>query len=135
GAAYARHFAIAGYHLVLVARDRSRLQESRPMLLAAGAPHVQTIEADLTVPDQRADVVARLQDDRHPVNLLVNNAGMGLGKDFVTATPDELIAQQELNVTAVMLLAHAAIPGMKRRRYGGIVNIASVAGMVPGRGS
>ncbi len=135
GAAFARRLAMQEHRLVLVARDGSRLETARHMLRAAGAPEVETIAADLTDPDQRAAVIGRLQDADRPIDLLVNNAGTGLGKGFAAATDTELLDQLELNVTAVMLLTHAALPGMLERRHGGIINIASVAGMLPGRGS
>lgn len=135
GAAFAHRLATAGYSLVLVARDSARLHQARSALLAAGAPDVETIAADLTDPEQRSRVSARLADSARPVDMLVNNAGKGLGKGFAAATDAELLDQLELNVTAVMLLTHAALPGMLARGHGGIVNVASVAGMLPGRGS
>jgi short-subunit dehydrogenase len=135
GAAFARRLAADGHSLVLVARDAARLESQRPELLAAGAPEVEVLPADLTDAAQLARVTARLRDDARPVDLLVNNAGKGVGTGFVTASDAELLEQLNLNVTAVMLLTHAALPGMIRRRHGGIVNVASVAGMLPGRGS
>lgn len=135
GAAFARQLAIDGYDLVLVARDKRRLDEATPMLKSAGAERVEVLPADLTAPDEREQVCARLRDERRPVDLLVNNAGMSIGKDFLTASADELRAQLELNVTALMLLTHAVLPGMRERRHGGVINIASIAGMLPGRGS
>ncbi len=135
GAAFARRLARDGYRLVLVARNRSRLEDDRATLRAAGAPGVEILGADLTDRQQRLDVCARLTDDEIPVDLLVNNAGMGLGKDFLVATQRELVDQLELNVTAVMALTHAALPGMVARHRGGVINVASIAGMLPGRGS
>ena len=135
GAAFARRLAADGYRLVLVARNRSRLDADRATLRAAGAPGVEILGADLTDRAARLDVCARLTDDEIPVDLLVNNAGMGLGKDFLAATQRELVDQLELNVTAVMALTHAALPGMVARHRGGVINIASIAGMLPGRGS
>jgi len=135
GAAFARRLAADGYRLVLVARNRSRLDDDRATLRAAGAPGVEIIGADPTGRAARLDVCARLTDDEIPVDLLVNNAGMGLGKDFLAATQRELVDQLELNVTAVMALTHAALPGMVARHRGGVINIASIAGMLPGRGS
>jgi short-subunit dehydrogenase len=133
GAAFTRHLAQSGYRLVIVARNAQRLEECRAALLSLGAPSVEVIAADLTVPAQRATVAARLSSDR--VDLLVNNAGIGLGKDFLQATDDELLAQLEINVTATVLLTHAAVPGMVARGHGGIINVASIAGLVPGRGT
>lgn len=135
GAGFARHLAADGYRLVLVARDAARLAAAREPLLLAGAPEVELLPADLTDRGQRDTVAERLRDRSQPVDLLVNNAGIGLGKDFLHATEEELMQQLDINVTAVMLLTHAALPPMVERGHGGVINVASVAGMMPGRGS
>lgn len=135
GAAFARHLAAAGYALVLVARDGARLAERKLELERAGAVAVDTITADLTDPDERARVTDRLAATTDPVDLLVNNAGGTLGVEFLQAEPAELQRQVELNSVAVMLLMRAALPGMIARGHGGIINVASTAGLVPGRGS
>ncbi len=136
GAAFSRHLAAAGYGLVLVARDAERLNQSRATLLSFGAPTVETIVADLTVADQRAEVADRLNGQSgESVDLLINNAGIGLGKEFPEATDSEILGQLEINVTAPVLLAHAVLPGMRERGHGAIINVASIAGLVPGRGT
>lgn len=135
GYAFARHLATSGYRLVIVARDGARLAERRAALLTLGAPEVESITADLTDPVQRDVVADRLRSGEGPVDLLVNNAGSSLGVEFLEAAEADLVRQVELNSTAVMLLTHAALPGMKTRRHGGIINVASTAGLVPGRGS
>jgi short-subunit dehydrogenase len=133
GAAFTRHLAASGYRLVIIARDVTRLAASRVALQSFGAPEVEVIAADLTIADQRAAVVARLLAE--PFDLLVNNAGIGLGKDFLTASEADLLEQIEINVTAVTLLARAALPGMVARGSGGVINVASIAGLIPGRGT
>lgn len=135
GYAFARHLAAERRPLVLVARDGERLAARRAELQAAGAPDVETIVADLSDPDERQRVVARLQDDDRPIELLINNAGSTLGVDFLQAAADDLARQVELNSVAVLVLTHAALPGMIDRRCGGVINVASTAGLVPGRGS
>lgn len=135
GAAFSRRLAADGHRLVIVARDAARLAERETELLAAGAPEVQVLAADLTDPGQRQLVAGRLSDPARPVDLLVNNAGQGLGNGFAETSRDEILQQLELNVTAVMLLTHAALPGMTARGHGGIINVASIAGLLPGRGS
>lgn len=135
GYAFARHLAIAGYCLVTVARDEARLAERRTALLELGAPAVETITADLTEPEQRDRVMRRLADPIDPVDLLINNAGGTLGVEFLQAEPADLQRQVELNSVAGMLLMRAALPGMIARGHGGIINVASTAGLVPGRGS
>lgn len=135
GAAFAQRLAADRYRLILVARNTSRLLAARAGLLAAGAEEVEVLPADLTDGEQRHTVCQRLADGTAPVDLLVNNAGIGLGKNFLAATEEELQGQLDLNVTAVMMLTHAVLPGMVQRGHGGVVTISSIAGMVPGRGS
>ena len=135
GAAFARHLAATGYRLVIVARDAERLGERREELLTHGAPEVSLLVADLTDPQARTVVIERLRSAEHPIDLLVNNAGGTLPMDFLQATGTDLIRQVELNAVVVMLLTHAALPGMLARGHGGVINVASTAGLVPGRGS
>lgn len=132
GAAFTRHLASSGHRLVIVARDDERLTACRTTLLTIGAPDVEIIKADLTVPEQRVAVNERLA---RGVDLLVNNAGVGLGKDFLAAGEAELLSQLEINVTAVVSLTHAALPPMIAKGHGGVINVASVAGLIPGRGT
>ncbi len=133
GAAFTRHLAAASYRLVIVARDVERLRQCRAALLSFGSPGVEVIAADLADPQQRSLVAARLAGGG--IDLLVNNAGIGLGKDFLVASEADLLAQLELNVTALMLLCHAALPAMVAGGHGSVINVASVAGLLPGRGT
>ncbi|WP_420123890.1 SDR family NAD(P)-dependent oxidoreductase [Nakamurella sp.] len=135
GWAFARHLAAAGYALVLVARDADRLAQRRTALLGLGAPAVETIAADLTESASRDRVTDRLAAAVDPVDLLVNNAGGTLGVEFLQAAPADLQRQVELNAVTVMLLMRAALPGMIARGHGAVINVASTAGLVPGRGS
>lgn len=135
GHAFARHLAAERRPLVLVARDADRLAARRTELLSAGAPAVETLVADLSVAAERDTVIARLQDPARPIDLLVNNAGSTLGVDFLDADAADLTRQVELNSIAVLVLTHAALPGMIARGHGGVLNVASTAGLVPGRGS
>ena len=135
GHAFARHLAGAGYGLVIVARDGERLAQRRLSLLSLGSPAVETITADLADPQARSLVVDRVQAVSDPIDLLVNNAGSTLGVEFRQAADADLIRQVELNAVAVMVLTHAALPGMLARGHGGVINVASTAGLVPGRGS
>lgn len=135
GHAFARHLARAGYGLVIVARDGDRLEQRRRSLLALGAPQVETVVADLTDEPSRTRVADRLRDEEHPVDLLVNNAGGTLSMGFLRATEADLARQVDLNAVSVMMLTHAALPGMLTRGFGGVINVASTAGLVPGRGS
>jgi len=135
GYAFARHLARSGYGLVIVARDEQRLLERQRSLLTLGSPDVQTITADLSDAQGRALVAGRLRQLQDPIDLLVNNAGSTLGVEFLQAAEADLVRQVELNAIAVMTLTHAVLPGMLARGHGGVINVASTAGLVPGRGS
>ena len=131
GGGYARRYARDGYDLVLVARDVDRLKQLAGQL-EAEAGRVEILPADLTDAADREKVADRLAGG---VRVLVNNAGFGTSGEFWTADPALLQAQLDVNVTAVMRLTHAALPAMLDAGAGTVINVASVAGLVPGRGS
>jgi short-subunit dehydrogenase len=131
GAAFARRLARESYELILVARDADRLARNAQELIDAHGVTVETIVADLVDEAARATVEERLADRARPVDLLVNNAGMGLGKTFQEVAPDHLDYLLRLNVLSVVRLAKAAVGGMVERRSGAILNVSSVAGFFP----
>jgi short-subunit dehydrogenase len=135
GAAFARRLAADGYDLVLLARDGERLETIAAELRGAHGHGVQTLVTDLSEPASRQVAVDRAADQAEPIDLLVNNAGVASSGEFWQAPYSVLHSQLELNVGAVLALTHAVLPGMVRRGSGGVINVASVAGLVPGRGS
>jgi short-subunit dehydrogenase len=130
GAAYAARFARRGHHLVLVARNKDRLEALADELRRETGVAVDILQADLTVPAELGLVEARLRDDAR-IGILVNNAGTAAGGAFVGQSADELGRLLALNVTALTRLASAVTPRLVRSGEGAIINIASVVGLAP----
>ncbi len=132
GAAFARRLAKDGLDLVLVARDGARLDESADALSKQYGVAVQALVADLVTDEGIAAVEARLSDDTgKPVDLLVNNAGFGLKDPFLDVPLAKELALVKLHIEAVLRLTTAALPGMRERGRGYVINVASVAAFVP----
>ncbi|MGZ4464075.1 MAG: SDR family NAD(P)-dependent oxidoreductase [Nocardioides sp.] len=134
GHSFAVQLAQRGHDLVLVARDRARLEGVADELRTTYGVAVEVLPADLVDRAQLATVEARLADRDRPVDLLVNNAGFGLKRRFRDNTVDEENAMLDVLVTAVLRLSHAALAPMTERGRGGIINVSSVAAFLP-RGS
>ncbi|TQR86226.1 SDR family oxidoreductase [Mycobacterium hodleri] len=132
GLGFARQYAVDGHDLVLVARDVERLERLAAELRADTGVEVEVLPADLALAADRLKVADRLAVG---VRILVNNAGFGTSGEFWTADPDMLQSQLDVNVTAVMHLTRAALPPMLASGAGTVINVASVAGLLPGRGS
>jgi hypothetical protein len=107
--------------VVVVARDGARLRRQYP--------DAEVVAADLTTSEGCAAVEARLEQG---VDLLVNNAGRGLGDAFDESDLHDQLAMLDLNVRAVLRLTHAALPPMLAKGSGAILNISSVAGFSAG---
>jgi short-subunit dehydrogenase len=132
GAEFARQLAARGHDLVLVARDADRLHRAAAGL---GNVSVEVLPADLTTDEGCAAVAGRIEEGSAPLDVLVNNAGIGTYRPFGTAPLESEERQLDLNVRAVLRLSHAAVRAMSARGSGRIVNISSVAGFVPRGGN
>lgn len=130
GQGFARRLASDGHDLVLVARTVERLEELASELRASGVK-CELLQADLGDRDQLARVEERLADVTRPMDVLVNNAGFGLGEPFVGGDVAMQQAAIDVMVTAVMRLTHAVTPGMVERGSGTIINLSSVASFLP----
>ena len=134
GAEFARQLAEQGHNLVLVARDEARLQAAADTLQQRYGTTAEVLSADLTDDAGVAAVVVRLSDAARPVDVLVNNAGIGLLLNFDENSIEDEKKHLKLHVETAMVLSHAALQGMLKRGSGRIINVASVAAFLP-RGS
>lgn len=131
GAEFARQLAARGADLVLVARDRAALEALAARLRADTGVGVEVLAADLVADEGLAAVAERVADRRHPIEILVNNAGFGLDLDFAANDIADEQRHLDLHVRATMRLSHAALGGMLERGSGRVINVASVAGFLP----
>jgi len=130
GAIYAHRLAKRGYDLILVARNAERLSELATKLTRETGRTVETVPADLGNKADLARVEAVLKNDRS-ITLLVNNAGVGGTAPLLASDVDKMQAMVDLNVTALMRLTYAAVPGFTARGGGAIINIASIVAIAP----
>nr|WP_205807822.1 SDR family oxidoreductase [Micromonospora sp. HNM0581] len=127
GSAFATRLASDGWHLVLVARDATRLAAQAAELTGKHGVETEAVTADLSTDDGCAVVERRLTDGP-PVDLLVNNAGISLNKPFLRSSVQDETRLLRLNVHAVLRLTLAALAEMTERRTGAVINVSSVAG-------
>ncbi|MHC2453620.1 short-subunit dehydrogenase [Rhizobium leguminosarum] len=132
GAVYAHRLAKQGYDLIIVARNGERLKALASGLTEETGRTVETVVADLGNTADLARVEGVLKQDRS-ITLLVNNAGVGGTAPLLAADVDKMQKMIELNVTALMRLTYAAIPGFVARGGGTIINIASIVAIAPER--
>lgn len=130
GATYAERFARRGHDLVVVARDKARLDSLAARLRAECNVAVEVLQADLTKPGDLSALETRLRDDAR-IGILINNAGMPQPKGFLEQTAEGIETLIALNTTAVTRLAAAVAPRFAQSGTGAIVNIGSVVGFAP----
>jgi uncharacterized protein len=130
GAVYADRLAHRGHDLILVARDRARLDALAGRLRAETGRSVEVLPADLSVPADVARIEARLDSDP-AITVLVNNAGVSLNGGLLQNGAAELARLIAVNITAPTLLAAAAGKAFVQRKAGAIINIASVLALAP----
>lgn len=132
GAAFARHLAARGHDLALSARRVERLEALAGELAARHGIEVLVAPADLSQPEGAQQLLDQIAACGRGVDVLINNAGFGLTGTFAQTRWAEQQAFLQLMVVAPCELAHKLLPGMVERRFGRIVNVASVAGLIPG---
>ncbi len=131
GKAFAELLAARGYRLVLTARRRDRLDELAGQLQTAHGVATHVIVDDLADPEAPARIAAAVRAQGLRIDVLVNNAGYGVPGSFASVAWPEHQRFIQIMMTAVCDLTYQLLPGMLERGWGRVINIASVAGMVP----
>jgi uncharacterized protein len=126
GAALAKVFSRRGARVVLTARRRDRLEET-----AAGCPgETLIVPADLVAETHREALVGKSMDRWGRIDILMNNAGLGMYGDFSASTQDQWRRLFEINLFSVVFLTQTVLPIMMRQKQGLIVNTASIGGLM-----
>src|SRR5258705_3152679 len=130
GAIYADRLERRGYDLILVARNRGRLDALAKPLAAETGRKIEIVAADL---GDKADLrrIEELLSSDAGITMLVNNAGVGAVGSLLESNVDKMEDMIALNVRALTRLTYAAVPGFVARGGGTIINIASIAGIAP----
>lgn len=132
GAAFARLLAARGYDLALTARRADRLDALAAELRQGFGVTVLTAPADLAEAGAADGILDHVAQQGRHIDALVNNAGYGLPGAFADTRWEDQRDFLQVMVTAPTELAHKVVGGMVDRRFGRIVNVASLAGLVPG---
>lgn len=130
GAIYADRLAARGYDLILVARNKDKLQTLAAQISDKTGRTVEVLAADLADGADVARVERVLREDAS-ITALVNNAGVGTHTTLLESDVERMEAMVQLNVTALMRLTYAAVPGFVARGGGTLINIASIVAVAP----
>jgi short-subunit dehydrogenase len=125
GEEFARQLAARGHDLILVARRKDRLEQ-----LAEQVPTTAHV-VDCDLASEAAKLPGKVEKLGMNVDLLVNNAGFGLRGHFADLDPAREAEIVRVNCEAVVTLTHAFLPAMIERHRGGVITVASTAGMQP----
>jgi short-subunit dehydrogenase len=132
GASFARILASHGYDVALTARRADRLDKLAEEISLRFGVEALTVAADLAEPEAPGQILDHLTAHGRTVDALVNNAGYGLAGAYADTRWEDQQSFIQVMMTAPAELAHRVLPGMIHRGFGRIVNVASLAGLVPG---
>jgi len=134
GLELARCFAADGSRLVLVARNTAALESLAEELRRMHGVEAVVLTADLSLLEAPNGIFSELKGRGIVVDVLVNNAGFGAHGLFSELPLQRQLEMIQVNVAALAELTGLFLPGMVKRHFGGVLNVASVAGFVPGPG-
>lgn len=130
GAVYADRLARRGYDLILVARNRKRLDEVAKSLTEETRRAIEVVAANLNDQSDVARVETLLREDAS-ITMLVNNAGVGASAPLLDSNIEQMVNLITLNVSALTRLIYSSVPGFVARGAGTIINIASIVALAP----
>jgi 3-oxoacyl-[acyl-carrier protein] reductase len=134
GKAMAEKFASAGAEVAIVARRPEPLAEAAREITAAGG-RCRAYPGDVSRADEVSRLFAAVTGDLGRVDILVNNAGTSRAMPFEQITDEMCQADFDLKVFAAVRFCRLALPGMKSRRWGRIINVLNLAAKAPGPGT
>jgi 3-oxoacyl-[acyl-carrier protein] reductase len=128
GLGVARKLVAEGVKVAVTGRSDAHLNAARPLIEGAGPGSVETLQADVRFYDQVQRSIAATVARFGGLDILINNAGVGIFTTVADMTPQQWAEVIDTNLTGVFYACQAAIPEMRRRGGGFIINISSLAG-------
>jgi len=131
GFAIAHALVAEGVQVAVTGKNAAHLSAARPRLEAAGPSAVETLQADVRRSDEVTRAIAATVARFGGLDILINNAGVGIFANVASMTPEQWSEVIDTNLTGVFHACHAALPHLRRRGGGFIINISSLAGKNP----
>ncbi|KEO75484.1 SDR family NAD(P)-dependent oxidoreductase [Anditalea andensis] len=131
GEAIAKRLAKRKHHLLLVARNEDKLKTLASELARDYQTAVTYIVADLSKTGAAQMLFDETQQRRLEIEILINNAGIGSGGEFAALSLQSELDMLQLNISSLVALTHLSLQGMKARKSGTIINVASMASFIP----
>jgi NAD(P)-dependent dehydrogenase (short-subunit alcohol dehydrogenase family) len=128
GLGVARRLVAEGVKVAVMGKSEAHLNAARPLIERAGPGSVETLQADVRSYDEVQRSIAATVARFGGLDILINNAGVGIFTNVADMTPQQWAEVIDTNLTGVFYACHAAIPEMRRRGGGFIINISSLAG-------
>jgi len=135
GFAMAKSFVLCGAKTIILARDETRLRKAKIEIDLLGLEPLVAISCDLTDASTVAVALSSLITHKISPDILVNNAGSSARSNFLDLTEDQLLSDFRLKLFSAIQITQHALPDMKSRRYGRIINVTAIVGKTPNAGS
>ena len=128
GLAIARALVLEGAQVAITGKSDAHLSAARPLIEAEGPASVETLKADVRRYEDVERALAAVVSRFGGLDIVINNAGVGIFANVADMSPEQWSEVIDTNLTGVFHVCHAAIPHLRRRGGGTIINISSLAG-------